>query len=324
MKKIRILLPVFLAFSLFFAACSKPEDKVQEKENKQGIESLGTYSKKLIDLPKMKGTAIFTDVPLERSVSMRGLSVDADKQAFYITQSNGTLPSDTMITKVESKDGAWQKTERMHAYESGYGYLSMENGKDGQRYMWIESNGTLMDVGTTISYVKWENDIMLQREYGQTFRFDELEGSLSAQVDEENDWLVIRVFDADKGAYYAFYDRSSLLSGEEPKCLYKVTCEAGQKIARGKDDSKGRYGNITYRGFAVGGGYIYQLHGNAQGRIYVAAFDLEGTLVYCHEVKELPDLTYREPNALCYTNGQMYLLITSGENEDRLASVMTF
>ena len=318
----KILLPVLLMISIVISACTQSETNVSGTEN--SVKTLGNYEEKLINLPKMKAKAVFTDVALERPSSMRGLGVDAKNNAFYITQSYGSLPSDVMIGKVESVDGVWSATEWMHAYESGYGYLSLETGDDGKPYMWIESNGSLQDMGTTLSYVAWENETMIQREYGQTFSFDELEGYISAQVDVENDWLVIRVSSTDNEPYYAFYDRSSILAGEEAECLYKVSCAAGQKPTDGKDDSKGRYGSITYRGFAVGGGYIYQVHGNSQGKIYIAAFDLEGNLAYCRLIKEYSDMTYREPNALSYVNGKLYMLITSGENGDRLANVLTF
>lgn len=323
MKKMKILLPVLLMFSLLLSACSSQQDN-EVVEVEKGVEALGNYSEELIDLADLKGTAVFTDVALERPSSMRGLGVDAKNGAFYITQSYGSLPSDVMIGKVEAVDGVWQATEWMHTYESGYGYLSIEAGDDGNVNMWIESNGTLEDMGTTISYVGWENEALIQREYGQTFSFDKLDGYISAQVDVENDWLVIRVSSTDGDPYYAFYDRSSILAGEEAECLYKVSCAAGQKPTDGKDDSKGRYGTITYRGFAVGGGYIYQLHGNSQGKIYVSAFDLEGNLAYCHLIKEYSDMSYREPNALSYVDGKLYMLITSGDSGDRLANVLTF
>lgn len=324
MKKMKIWLPVMLICTLFISACTKPAEENVDPVVQPGIEALGNYSENLIDLTKLTGEAVFTDVEVEKVTAMRGMGVDDVNQEFYVAQSNGTLPSDMMITKVALKDGVWKETERMHAYESGYGYICFETGSDGKPYLWMESNGSNLDLGTTLSYVQWQDDTLIQREYGQTFEFSELDGSLSAQVDLENDWLVVRVSNSKTGAYYAFYDRSALLAGEKAECLYTVSCEAGQKATGGKDDSKGRYGTITFRGFAVGGGYIYQLHGNAQGRIYVAAFDLEGTLIYCHEVKELSELTYREPDALSLVNGKLYLLLTSGEDEDRLASVMTF
>ena len=171
----------------------------------------------------------------------------------------------------------------------------------------------------------WENEGYIQREYGQTLQLDETQGSyVNPQVDSDNDWLVVRITHEEKAPYYAFYDKSSILEGEEPKCLYTVSCEAGQKALSGVDDSKGRYGTVSVRGFTVGGGYIYQIHGNAQGRIYITAFDLKGQLVYCHMIKEYSDMAYREPEALAYVDGKLYLLLTSQLHGDYLANVLTF
>lgn len=321
-NKIRIL-SIFLLATLLLVACS-PNKGVNEEAN-VGTDMVPAIKKEaMIDLSKMTAKAVFMDVALERNNAMRGFGVDSKNQEFYISQTYYNLPSDLMINKVELQDEAWVATEWMHAYESGYGGLSVEKDANGNIGLWMESNGTLEDIGTTISYVNWENEGFIQREYGQTFRFDSSEGSyLSPQIDKENDWLVLRVTDKN-GSRYDFYDKSSLLDGEEPKCIYSVTCKAGQKATAGKDDSKGRYGTVTLRGFTVGGGYIYQLHGNAQGKIFVAVFDLEGNLAYCHMVKEYGDLAYRAPEALAYEDGKLYLLLTTGESGDRLASVLAF
>lgn len=316
-------LSLILLSATLLVGCSQTGGEVPEKE--KDVTALGEYNEKLVDLTTMRGEAIFTDVALERIYEMRGFGVDVDNQAFYISQTYGSLPSDLMLTKVENVDGVWSGTEWMHAYESGYGSMDVEKGSDGKTYLWLESNGTLEDIGTTISCVEWENEGFLQREYGQTFTFDECKGGYpSPQVDSDNGWLVLRITSEGKDPYYAFYDRNSLLEGKKPVCLYTVTCAAGQKALSGVDDSRGRYGAVTFRGFTVGGGYIYQVHGNSQGRIYIAAFDLKGNLVYCHMIKEYADMTFREPEALAYADGKIYLLLTSGAKGDRLANVITF
>ncbi len=319
MKKNKIVLPILLVVSSLFVACS-PKEPGNTTAEPQVLQS---KTEKMVDLTKMTPTAVFQDVALERNTEMRGIGVTEDEQTFYISQAYGKLPSDLMITKVEKKEDSWEKTEWMHASESGYGSLSVENSGDGKTSLWLESNGTLDDMGTTISCVEWQNEGFLQREYGKTISFDDLDGYFTLQVDAENDWVVLRVISSEGEPRYEFYDRSSLLDEEEPECLYRVTCSGGQKALR-KDDSKGRYGTVTFRGFTVGDGYIYQVHGSAQGRIYIAAFDMEGQLVYCKEMKEYTELTYRQPEALSYVNGKLYMLLTTGEKDDRLATVLTF
>lgn len=316
-------LSLVLLSVLLLVGCSQPEENVSEENN--NASALGEYSEELIDLTDMTAEAVFTDVAMERNNVARGFGVDADNQVFYISQNYDGLPSDLMLNKVECVDGVWTRTEWMHAYESGYGSLDIEKDDDGKTYLWMESNGSLKDIGTSVSCVAWEDEGFIQREYGQTFSFAECEDSyLNPQVDSENDWLVLRITHDEKEPYYAFYDRSSLLEGEEPVCLYTVSCEAGQTALSGVDDSKGRYGTVTLRGFTVGGGYIYQVHGNAQGRIYIAAFDMEGNLVYCHMVKEYADMAFREPEALAYVDGKLYLLLSSQLYGDYLANVITF
>ncbi|MCD8046261.1 MAG: Ig-like domain-containing protein [Clostridiales bacterium] len=278
----------------------------------------------LIDLSGMTANAVFTDVDVERSTTMRGLAVDADSMTFYISQSAGTLPSDMMISKVESVDGVYDNTEFMHAYESGYGGIALEQGAGGEAYLWLESNGTLDDIGTTVSRTAWEDGVLIQREYGDTISFAELDGYVSPQIDLENDWLVVRAMGADGSYCYYFYDRSSVLAGEEAIYLHSVTCAADQTPIAGNDDSNGRYGMVTFRGFTVGGGYIYQVQGNSQGKIYVSVFNMEGELMYVHIVTEYEDMIFREPEAVSYADGKLYLLLTSGESGDYLANVLVF
>lgn len=320
MKRNKKWLLILTVITLLLTACQT------QTAEKNGVEQgLGSYREKLADLTKMTGKAVFTDVGLQRATVMRGFGVDEENKAFYISQPYRDEPSDLILTKVESIDNTWQGTEWMHVWESGYGGLCFEKGKDGNPYLWMESNGTLEDVGSTISYVEWQNEAFLQTEYGQTFSFDETKyGNPSPQIDEENDWLVLRMTGGDDGTFYAFYDRSSLLNGEDAECIYKVSCASGQKASSGVDDSRGRYGTITCRGFAVGGGYIYQVHGNANGKIYITAFDLKGNLVYCHLVSEYEDLSYREPEGLAYVDGKIYLLLATGSSSDYLASVIVF
>lgn len=278
----------------------------------------------MLDITDMQVNAVLSEMKLYHSTELIGLGVDTKENAFYFSQHygkkvDGVLKSDSVLTKVEQNEGEWKRTERMYLYNHGYGYFALE--RDGQdTYLVTESNGTYQEEGQTISRVKWEDKSVFDKEFGQTWDFSEITGSVSAQIDEENQLAAIRVVD-DRESYYLIYDYQGMKNGEEPFYLHKVTCAGYQEPKSGTDDSRGRY-NSTIRGFVFHDGYIYQLSGRAS--IHISVFDLKGNLQYCHRVTEYPELTYRCPSALAYADGKLYLAVTSGTETLYLANVWSF
>lgn len=270
----------------------------------------------MIDTSDMEATVIFSNVQLYHPMDLIGFGVDTKENAFYFSQQYAEsayqyLKSDSMLTKVEQIDGVWQRSEFVHLFNHGYGYIGVERDGD-DIYLLTESNGPFKNEGTTVSRVIWEDGVMYDEEFGQTWTMPELNGNLRAQSDVENDLIVVYYADGRKTGY-AIYDRSDLISGEEePAYLHKFTCVDGQTPAQGEDPSNGRY-NGTFRGFAVHDGYIYQLSGAAN--VYLSVFDFEGNLQYCQRIDYHSDLPGRVPGSVAVDeDGNLYLAMISSEN----------
>lgn len=274
-----------------------------------------------VDLHEQEMKALVLDLTLERYTVPRDMDVDMEQKALYFVQTYGNAPSDLLFTKVELVDGGWERTEWMHLYESGYGLLSLDHDENGDVYLWSNSNGNFNDEGATISRVAWEHEGFYQQEYGLTMDF-----GLSVEeiaVDEENDLVVLRTA-GEMYKNYIYYDRESLLAGEEPIPLYTLSYSTNQTPTTGVDDSNNTYSMYTNQDFTVCGRYIYQLNGQAEQNVYISVFDIEGNFIYCRLITEYEDISFREPESLTYDDGKIYVVFASGESGNRWSNVFFF
>ena len=274
-----------------------------------------------VDLAQQEMKEVALDITLERYTVPRDMDVDMENNAMYFVQTYGTTPSDLLFTKVELVDGTWTRTEWMHLYESGYGLLSLDKDEKGNVYLWSNSNGNLSDEGETVSRVAWEDEGFYQQEYGLTMDFGVKPEEIA--VDEENDLVVLQTT-GDMYKMYTYYDRESLLAGEEPIPLYTVTLKTNQSAAAGVDQSNGTYGMYKNQDFTVSGRYIYQLVGQAEKHVFIAVYDIDGTLQYCRLISEYTDLDFREPESLTYDDGKIYVVFASGTSGNRWSNVFVF
>lgn len=269
----------------------------------------------MMDVGKMAPSVVFSNVQLFHPMEIVGFGVDTTNNAYYFSQMYGnsayrSLVADSMVTKVEQVDGVWQRSEYMHLFNHGNGYLCLET-EGSDVYLLTESNGVLSTGGSTISRVKWENKKMCDEEFGDTYELSELSGYFRPQTDVENDVLAVYAFNG-RDSYYAIYDRDGFLSGEQPQYLRTVNCVRGQTPAMGEDASNGAY-NSSIRGFVIRDGYIYQLSGSAT--IYLSAFDMDGKLQYCQEIESVEGLSNARAASLAFgADGSLYLAVNTSSN----------
>lgn len=281
----------------------------------------------IVDVTKLHANVVFSDIMLNSQREIEGMAIDPLENAFYFSQVYGAsvyypLASDIIVTKVEwgkNEDGeeAWVRGDYMRFYESGSGMITADvlNGKTA---LWLESNGSFQNSGTTISVAPWQDGGHDQENIGNTYELAGLEGFVNPVVDVKND-LVLAYDTAVKA--YKLYGKTDLMEGEALTYLREIKCEAHQTPAMGLDDSQGRY-NASIRGYALGDGYIYQLSGNSS--IYITVFDLEGQLQYCYRVMDYPEMETRLPAAIAYKDGKLYVTIASGNSTCYLANVWVY
>ena len=277
----------------------------------------------LIDVTKLSAKEVFSNLKLHATTEITGMAVDAKNQAVYFSQQYGTgsylpLNSDIMVSKVEWKDNAWVLSGWMRFTGSGKGSICVDN--DGQTTrLWLESGGDYIGYGKSISLVEWEDGGYCLDAYGQTFRPQGIDGSMTVTADPQNNMVLVY----DRSAKcYRVYDRSEMLAGEEePAYVHAFACKANQTPAAGVDDSQGRY-NASIRGYALHDGYVYQLSGSST--IYLSVFDQNGNLQYCHRITDYPELDYRMPASVSVVDGKVYVAVASGNSEYVLANVWTF
>lgn len=269
----------------------------------------------ILDVSKLQPNVVFSDVQMFHPMEIVGFGVDTANNAFYFSQMYGNsayrnLIADSMVTKIEQVDGMWQRSEYMHLFNHGNGYLGLEvEGSD--VYLLTESNGVLSTGGSTISRVKWENEKMCDEEFGQTYELSELTGFFRPQTDVENNILVVYAFNG-RDSYYAVYDRDAFFSGEQPQYLRTVSCAKGQTPVMGEDASNGAY-NASIRGFAIKDGYIYQLSGSAT--IFLSVFDMEGKLQYCQQIQSIAGASNPRAASLAFgADGSLYLAVNTSKN----------
>lgn len=278
----------------------------------------------MVDISKQKANVVFSEVPIFHLGEIIGFDYDAQDNAFYFSQryaigTYNTMKSDSMFTKVEKKDGSWQRTESMQLYNHGYGYFGLDlTGED--VYLVTEAEGAYLDRGSALAYLRWEDNAMHNLAEGGTWHFPDIEGSFSVKIDHENNLVIMRVEDK-RQSYYLLYDYDDFKNESEPQYLKKIVCASGQTPANGVDDSQGRY-SATLKGYALHDGYIYQVSG--ANHIYVSVFDLEGNLQYCHRVMDYPDLEFRRPGGIVFNDGKMYMAVSAGEKELYHANVWVF
>ena len=281
----------------------------------------------MVDVSKLTPSVLFADMLLNAQTSIQGMAVDPVNNAVYFSQGYGhdnyiPLTSDIMITKVILKEGdngekTWSRDSWMRFSGSGKGHISLDNSGDGVK-LWMESNGTQMGYGTSVSLVDWEDYAYGQDEYGQTFHLNGPGNMYTPTSDAAND--MIMVYDRTTKSYLV-YDRSDILDGKDTTYLTRIECAAHQQPEAGVDDSQGRY-NASIRGFALMNGYIYQFSGKSS--IYVSVFDLNGNLQYCHRITEFPDMENRMPAAISCVDGKVYVTVASGDSTCYLANVWVF
>lgn len=281
----------------------------------------------MIDVSKLTPKVLFSDMLLNAQTAIQGMAVDPVNNAIYFSQGYGhdnylPLTSDIMITKVMLKAGenggkVWMRDSWMRLSGSGKGYISLDAVGGGTK-LWVESNGSQMGYGTTVSLLDWQDYGFGQDEYGQTFQLEGAGTNYVPTSDSEND--LIMVYDRSSKAYL-LYDRSDLLDGKQATYLARIDCASNQLPQSGADDSQGRY-NASIRGFALANGYIYQFSG--KNSIYVSVFDLEGNLQYCHRITEYPDMENRLPAAISCVDGKVYVTVASGSTSCYLANVWVF
>lgn len=282
---------------------------------------------KLLDVTKVQPKVLFSDIMLNSQREIEGMTIDPLENAFYFSQVYGAsaynpLASDIIVSKVvlgKGEDGneAWVRGDYMRFYESGSGMITADvlNGKTA---LWLESNGSYQNHGSTISIAPWVDGGFDQENIGTTYELPGLEGFVNPVVDVEND--LILAYDT-KVKAFKIYGKSDLMDGEALTYLRQIKCEAHQTPALGLDDSQGRY-NASIRGYALGDGYIYQLSGNSS--IYITVFDLEGQLQYCYRVMDYPDMETRMPAGIAYKDGKLYVTIASGNSTCYLANVWVY
>lgn len=269
----------------------------------------------MLDVSNMKTSVVFSNVQLFHPMKIVGFAADPAGNAFYFSQMYGNsayraLASDSMVTKVEKVDGVWQRTEYMHLFNHGGGYLGLET-EGSDVYLLTESNGVQAIGGSTISRVKWENKKMCDETFGDTYELSELTGYLRPQTDVENDILAVYAFNG-RDSYYAIYDRDAFFSGEQTHYLRTVACVKNQTPVYGEDASRGAY-NASIRGFAIRDGYIYQLSGSAC--MYLSVFDMDGKLQYCRELEVVEGLSNPAAASLAFgADGCLYLAVNTNEN----------
>ena len=297
-----------------------------EQSTHVGVIVDGTGS--MIDVTKLAAKPIFSDILLHSHTDITGMAVDVKNNAIYFTQSYGPsaynpLNSDTMITKVALLPDAngvktWQRDSWMRFYGSGKGSIALDNDGETVR-LWMESNGSFMGYGTTVSLTEWTDYGYGYDQYGSTFEMTGPTGTMMPSVDVDGDLVVVY----DRGTKsYMLFDRSDMLGGNaNPVYLHKFSCAGHQQPAAGVDESQGRY-NASIRGFALYNGYLYQVSGSSS--IYISVFDLQGNLQYCHRVTDYPELETRKPASIAIVDGKIYLAIASGDSTCYLANAWVF
>lgn len=262
----------------------------------------------LVDISSKKATNLFTQMALYETVEIEGMAVDAANNAIYLSQNYGItahtpLNADLIVTKVDLIDNTWTKGSYMRFYLSGEGHFDVDNGT-----VWMESRGTYVGLGKTISSVQWEDEGFVQEAFGKTYNIGELNGTRLA-VDSENH--MVAVYDAEN-KQYLIYDSSALSEETSNPYLHAVVCEKNQEPALGVDDSDGTY-NASIAGFALADGYIYQF-GGSRTQMFVSVFDLSGQLRYCKKLDIQTENEDGTPVGIAVKNGEVYVCLQSGDS----------
>ena len=277
----------------------------------------------IVDLTGKQTREVFSDVMLQEPGRLSGLAVDKENQIFYLSQPYGTdaydkLKSDVIVSRVEQNEKSqWEVTDWMRFYESGSGRVGLET-EGADTWLWIESDGTYLGGGTSISRVAWQEEGLMQEEYGETYPLDAASGSAGPALDAENG-LVVTYDNASKS--YHVYDQEALVAGETAAYLCEVVCEKDQDPVMGEDESQGFY-NASIRDYAVADGYIYQVSGASS--LYISVFDLEGKLQYCRRVTDFEEMENVMPGGIAVADGTVYIAVTTGSSTYYYSSVRVF
>lgn len=273
----------------------------------------------LVDIASKTAATVFNKMELyETGTSVEGMAVDAVNNKIYFSQGYGIsdytpLKADLIITEAELDENTWTRGSYMRFYQSGEGHFDVDDGT-----IWMESNGTYVGVGTTISNVAWEDERFVQETYGKTYNVGELAGTKLA-VDSENN--MIAVYDSEN-KQYLIYDSSALMEEGENPYLHAVVCANDQEPVLGVDDSENNY-NSSIAGFALADGYIYQLSGSSS-KMYVSVFDLSGQLQYCTKLEIETDIEDCTPVGIAVENKEIYIGMQSSDESCDYANVWKY
>lgn len=261
-----------------------------------------------VDISSKKATTLFTQMALYETVEVEGMAVDAANNAIYLSQSYGVtsytpLNADIIVTKVDLADNAWSRGSYMRFYLSGEGHFDVDNGT-----VWMESSGTYVGVGKTISSVSWKDEGFVQGAFGKTYDIGELNGTKLA-VDSENH--MVAVYDS-ANKQYLIYDSNALTEEASNPYLHAVVCANNQEPVLGVDDSDGNY-SASVAGFALADGCIYQF-GGSRTQMLVSVFDLSGQLQYCKKIAIEEDMEGCTPVGIAVENGEVYICLQSSDD----------
>lgn len=277
----------------------------------------------LIDVTKLTAKEVFSDLLLHSVTEITGMAVDSGTDTVYLAQPYGTssfipLNADTIVSRVEKKDGSWSLGSRMRFTGSGKGYISLAQGADKTR-LWVENGGDYIGYGKGLALVDWVDGGYCEGDFGTGYEMQGISGGLSFTVDAASGTVV--VYDRAEKCYRV-YNGADMLSGDQaPQWVYTFSVKANQTPANGIDDSKGRY-NASVRGYGFHDGYLYQFSGSTS--IYLSVFDMEGKLQYCTRLPGREGAGYYAPAAIAFSEGKLYVAIASGNSEYNLANVLVF
>ena len=274
----------------------------------------------LIDIRQSELEPLIREQYLAHVTVLRDFIVD-DGEIYYI-QRKDSVPGDLTIQHLD-QDGNVDQWMSLIGFGGGVS-ISMDRGKDGRRYIWVESNGTPASEGQTLSRIPWESGTSYVRQGGQTWNFRQEEGAAYAAVDQENELVCIRT-NSKAGYTFTYYNYADMIAGSAPVPLYQIELNMlTSTLPKDVNPSGASVGEYAFRGFAIQGQYIYQYFGTANGAILVAVYDMEGNAQYVHKVTQYGDLVFREPDGICIADGKMYIGITSGESADRRANIFRY
>lgn len=274
----------------------------------------------LLDIREKKPNMIVSEQYLEHMSVLRDFVI-VHGETYYI-QRKDSQPSDLTLQHLDAQ-GHVDEWMTFSGFGGGVS-ISAEEGKDGSWYIWLESNGNAASEGQTISRILYEPGKSYQGQGGQTWYFNQTEGAVYASVDTENGLVCVRT--VSKGGYtFSYYDYESMIAGGELIPLYQIEMNMLTSNLESSINPSGlAVGSFTFRGFQTKGSYIYQYYGASESTLILAVYNMKGVAQYVHKVDNYKDLTFREPDGMCISDGKVYLGIATGESSNRRANILCY